>query len=219
MIQDSRFKIKTYRKRKAQPFFLDSCFLYHESPRSGFTLVEMIVAFGVFAVIMVMATGSLISLLDANHQAQALKTVVNNLHFALENMSRAIRTGTTYHCDVTLGDVTAPRDCAQESPASSAVFAARDGKRVAYRQNGGALERAVVAAGEEWRLSLSGPYVPITAPEIPIEKLRFYVAGTSLTDDEQPRVLIVMRGFMQGKSKVANRFDIETLVSQRQLDI
>ncbi len=179
----------------------------------------MVVAFGVFAVIMVMATGSLVSLLDANHQAQALKTVVNNLHFALENMSRAVRTGAVYHCDATRGDVALPRDCAQSDPATSLAVLASDGKRVAYQQNGAALERAVVTAGEEWRLSLPGAYVPITAPEIRIEQLRFYVAGASRTDEEQPRVLIVMRGFVQGKSKVANRFDVETLVSQRVLDI
>lgn len=187
--------------------------------QAAFTLVEMTVAFGIFAVIMVVATGSLLSLMEANHKAQALKTVVNNLHFALENISRAIRTGAVYHCDVTQGVVTTVRDCAQNSPADSAIFTARDGTRVAYRQNGAAIERAVVAAGEEWRLSNPGTYVPITAPEIQVEQLHFYVAGTSKTDKEQPRVLIMVKGFMQGKSKVATRFDIETLVSQRQLDI
>jgi prepilin-type N-terminal cleavage/methylation domain-containing protein len=199
--------------------FRFSNFEFRAFPPRGFTLVEMVVAFGVFVVIMVMATGSLVSILGANYEAQALKTVVNNLHFALENMSRAIRTGAVYHCDTAQGDVTLPRDCAESDPATSLAVLARDGKRVAYQQNGAVLERATVTAGEEWRLSLPGAYVPITAPEIRIEQLRFYVAGTSRTDKEQPRVLIVLRGFVQGKGKVANRFDIETLVSQRLLDI
>lgn len=194
--------------------------MFHVPSQRGFTLVEMIVSFGIFAIIMVVAVGSLISIIEANHKAQALKTVVNNLHFALENISRNLRTGSNYHCDVTQPTLSDTRDCASNS-ASSVAFTARDGRGMAYRYNPaggtfGVIERAVAPTRSDL---LTAVFVPITAPEVHVEQLRFYVAGTGTRDNQQPRVLIEVQGSMQGKSKVISRFTIETLVSQRLLDI
>ncbi len=186
----------------------------------GFTLVEMLVAVGIFAVIMVMSVGSLISLMDANHKAQTLKTVVNNLHFALENMSRNIRTGHAYHCGASTGALGQPHDCATASDTSLA-FTSRTGSLVIYQWN---------ANNQSIERSLDGgeSYVSITAPEIQVQQLRFYVDGsckkassdpTCPSDSKQPRVLIVAKGFMKSKGKSDSDFTIETVVSQRQLDI
>lgn len=186
----------------------------------GFTLIEMMIAFAIFAVIMVISAGSLISLIEANHKAQTLKTVVNNLHFAFENMSRNIRTGAVYRCgaDGALGN---PRDCAT-SGNTSVAFSARTGSVVIYRWNGTTLSI-------ERSLDSGGTFAPITAPEIQVDQLQFYVDGSCPkasnnpsecpSDTKQPRVLIVARGRMLGKGRIESKFDIETMVSQRQLDI
>ena len=42
---------------------------------SGFTLVEMIVAVALFAVVMLISVAALLSLVDANRKAQALQSV------------------------------------------------------------------------------------------------------------------------------------------------
>ena len=187
----------------------------------GFTLVEIVVAFGMFSVIMVIAVGSLLSLIEANHKAQAQKTVVNNLHFALENMSRNIRTGSNYHCgDESVTSVTIPQDC-QTTPATQLVFKERDGGYVLYTLENETIKRSKNQSAIDLLLQEK---IPITAPEIQVEHLNFYVDGADNTLDsgsnkKQPRVLIVLKGSMQGKSKVISRFDIQTLVSQRGLDI
>lgn len=183
----------------------------------GFTLIELLVAVGIFMVILVVAVGGLLSLMQANYKAQTLKTVVNNLHFAFENMSRNLRTGSRYHCDVAQGDIGAPRDCAQ-SPASSIALRAYDGSLMRYRQNGAVIERAVQPILPDGSVDSNLAYIPITAPEIRIERLQFFVDGSSLTDKRQPRVLIVSSGTMQGKGKVLSQFNLETLLSQRYLN-
>ncbi|MDO8594704.1 MAG: type II secretion system protein [bacterium] len=181
----------------------------------GFTLIEMLVAIGIFSIIMVISVGSLLSLIEANRKAQALKTVVNNLHFALENMSRNIRTGDTYHCGS--GSPEEPLDCPDTSDPVLVFKGRQKNMFIAYKLNNGAIERSQdTNAGT---LMVPSNFIPITAPEVIVNQLQFFVDGTENDDGKQPRVLIVVKGEMQGKSKVKTMFDIETLVSQRLLDI
>ena len=195
--------------------FRISDFGFSASPQRGFTLIEMLIALAIFSIIMVISVGSLISLINANHKAQTLKTVVNNLHFALENMSRNIRTGTNYHCGG--GDVRLPADCATV-PQTQLAFKARDGNYMAYRiDQNGAIVRS--RSSDYTQLFDSDNLIPVTAPEIKVEALSFYVDGASSGDAKQPRVLILGRVTMLGKGKVLSTATIETLVSQRLLDL
>jgi prepilin-type N-terminal cleavage/methylation domain-containing protein len=73
--------------------------------KNGFTLLEMIVAVGIFAVAAVIAVGALVRITGLNRQAQTLQTAMNNAGFALESMSREIRVGTRYQCAPDLGSI------------------------------------------------------------------------------------------------------------------
>src|SRR3989338_1985894 len=75
----------------------------------GFTLVEMIVSVALFATVMLVSVGALLSLMGANRKAQALQSVMNNLNVALDGMVRSIRMGSNYHCGA--GTFSATQDC------------------------------------------------------------------------------------------------------------
>jgi prepilin-type N-terminal cleavage/methylation domain-containing protein len=64
----------------------------------GFTLVEMIVSLALFSVVAVIAIGALLKVIDANNKAQSIQSAVTNINFALESMSRDLRTGTGIQC-------------------------------------------------------------------------------------------------------------------------
>ena len=64
----------------------------------GFTLVEMLVAIAVFMSVMVVAIGALMSIINANKKNQAIKSVVDNVTFALDSISRDMRSGINYKC-------------------------------------------------------------------------------------------------------------------------
>ena len=91
-----------------------------------------------------------------------------------------------------------------------------------YELSDGAIVRS--KNGDPEVLLTQANFIPITAPEVQVETLNFYVDGADNLKEPgnnklQPRVLLVVKGWMQGKSKVVSRFDIQTLVSQRALDI
>lgn len=65
---------------------------------SGFTLIEMIVSLALFSVVVTISVGGLLVLIAANKQLQEEQNVLTNLSFALDSMSREIRTGTQYDC-------------------------------------------------------------------------------------------------------------------------
>ena len=68
------------------------------SRKSGFSLVEMLVAIGIFMSIMTLAISSLISIIDANKKVQSTKSTVDSVTFAMEYISRTMRMGTDYRC-------------------------------------------------------------------------------------------------------------------------
>ena len=163
----------------------------------------MIVSLFIFSVVMVVSTGTLISIIDANRKAQSVKSVMNNVSFAVDSIARSLRVGTGY----TAG---ASGSCA-DSGASELSFTNVDGETVEYRLSAGSIERRIATG------PTAGGYLALTAPEVTIERFCFYVDGTGPSDGLQPRVLIIAGG-TGGYGKTETVFNIQTLVSQRVLD-
>lgn len=178
----------------------------------GFTLIEMMTAVTLFMVIMTISMGSILSLFDASRKSESLKTVMDNLNFTVESMSREIRFGKNYHCEASAGadlPYTAPKNCL--SAGNELVsFLSADGVQIVYQKNGPRIEKSV-DGGQT--------YLAVTAPEIIIESVSFYVVGATL-DSKQPKVIIKIRGSagIKEKANTISDFTVQTMVSQRQLD-
>ncbi len=162
---------------------------------------------------MLIAVGSLFSMLDANRKAQSLKSSTNNVAFALENMSRQLRSGSNYHCGT--GALTTPLDCSS------------GGTQIAFEPYGGNTSNAndqVVYRlfGTEIQRSVDGgaTFLAITAPEVTIEELKFYVVG-SLPNDfpmQQPKVVMTMRGYAGTTERTRSEMRLQTMITSRLLD-
>lgn len=188
----------------------------------GFTLVEMIVSIGLFAVVMLVSVGALLSLTGANRKAQALQSVMNNLNIALDGMVRNIRMGTNYQCsgpaaqgwqNCPNGDTTIafkpycdPTTCnAQTLQNWEYKFIASSGNVHGY------IERSE-DGGTTW--------TQLTAPEVSIQSVEFYVVGADPTDVLQPKVVIVIKGqagAIAGQTQTT--FHVEATAVQRELDL
>jgi len=178
----------------------------------------MLVAITVFSMVMVIAVGALLTMVDANRKAQALGSVMNNLNFALESMTRNARIGTSYHCenDTTPTNIVAPLDC----PSGGVLFAFEPfngnpsiaSDQVVYRLRNQRLERSVNGGST---------FVAVTAVEVQIESLTFRVVGAPRApiDTLQPKLVVTLRGTAGTSPRVKTTFALQTVVSQRVFDI
>lgn len=191
---------------------------YHTtSSQKGFTLIEIMVSVALFAVVMTISVGALLSLVDANRKAQALNSIMNNLNFALENMSRNMRVGTTYHCSSTAlvpVNIDTPQDCS-----TGGVLVAFEkyngdpstlGDQVVYRFTGGHIEKSSDGGAS---------FISITASEVVIEDMAFYVVGTTQGDTAQPRIVMTLKGSAGISGRTITNFNLQTTISQRVLDL
>lgn len=171
----------------------------------------MIVAVGLFTIVMVVCISALLSLLDANRKAQALQSVMNNLNIALDGMVREIREGSDYRCG---SSSPADPNC-PTTPGTTFYFSPNCSGSCPdwiYRFHDGMLWRSVTGliAGE----------MPLTAPEVTIDSVSFYVIGAQESDTVQPKVMVVIKGSAGSqKATVRTTFHVQATAVQRVLDI
>lgn len=168
----------------------------------GFTLIELIVSIGLFALIMLLSSSAYLLMVGINRQAQGMATGINNLSFALETMTRTIRTGTQYSCDG-LGD------CVN----GGASFSVKDtdGTTVNYSLSGSSIMRTIGATS-----------VALTDPSVSISSLKFYTFGTPTArqgDYQQPRVTIVISGTVSSGPGKVESFNVQTGATMRGSDL
>jgi prepilin-type N-terminal cleavage/methylation domain-containing protein len=71
---------------------------YRHTNQHAFTLIEIIVSLGIFAVVATVALGALVKIVSANKKAQTIQAAVTNINYALDAMSREMRVGKNYYC-------------------------------------------------------------------------------------------------------------------------
>lgn len=181
----------------------------------GFTLVELMVSVALFIVVMLVAVGALLALVEANKKARALESVINNLNISLDGMVRAVRMGSLYNCGSSaIPDTVSGSDCANGGTTISFAPYGSDpdnqAERWVYTFSDGQLFRSTQGG--------SNP-IAITAPEVNIDDMDFYVVGTVRRDITQPKVVLVVKGTAGATEKSQSTFYIQSTAVQRALDL
>jgi type II secretory pathway pseudopilin PulG len=177
-----------------------------ENRKDGFTLVEIIIAIGLFITVVTISLGSLIGLYNANNKSQSLSSVINNINYSVENMVRIIRFANIYHCG-NIGTLTAQRSC---DSGDTFLAITTGGQTTIYRINGAKLEVSTNGGAS---------YTPVTSGEVTVTNAKFYVFNTTPGDNNQPYVLMTIKGYAGKKPSTQSSFDIQTTVSRRKLDL
>lgn len=203
----------------------------------GFTLVEMLVVLGLFSFIMTLATSVLFSTQSINVKLQETQSVLDNVNVSLETMVRDIRYGSNFHCMDTLPDMTIDvdylerRNCSYQNVGEGhggkvlflkPIDAADKDDRVVYFATTTAT--GMIIQKNEYYFGKSPATFQITADDVKINALHFYVVGASSTfpdeDYVQPLITITAAGetvpIKEGSTSTP--FVVQTSVSSRVLD-
>lgn len=159
----------------------------------GFSLMEMIVAIGIFSLVALVAVAASIKIFGIYGKTQTLNSAIDNLNFALESMSRDIRFGTF----VDAGNDFIVVEFEEPDGSTSEIEYSKVGDKIV-------------------RLSSTGDDSDLTSDQMEIQDFRVSVAGIG-DDNLQPKATILIRGrFTRGS--VDSGFSIQTTVTQRNED-
>lgn len=216
---------KKYISHNKKPSFL------HKNTR-GFTLIEMIVSIGIFSIAMTLSLGALLVMNDSLRKTRLMKNAIDNARVAMELMSKKIRVGVNYHC----GDpttITTPRNCPYASGGDSYLAFVDGSDIIEYRWNPPSLIPPKPKGTIETRTCIGGgnscngnslSWKVITTPDLDITGVKFYVenAEADFTSPyAQPFVIISINGraTLPGKSTLDTNFHLQTMASQRIIDL
>jgi prepilin-type N-terminal cleavage/methylation domain-containing protein len=183
----------------------------------AFTLVELIVSVGLFAIVVTIAMTAYLRLIAIDRESRATNDIVTNLNFVVDAMARGIRTGSNFNCGSTGGNCPAN--------ANRFSYVNEQGVQVTYilLNNGvtSSVGECLYVIPESACTQPSGRASAVTDPRINIENLAFYSRGiSSATEGIQPQVTFTIKGSIRlDPSRPPRTFTIESGATQRLLDI
>lgn len=156
--------------------------------QSGLTIIELIVAVGIFSLVIGMTIGIFVLAITTQRRITALKNVDDNIRFTVESMAREIKTGKNF-----------------SSSASLLSFTNANGESVVYRLNANIVEKSSDGGTN---------YSAVTGTEVTINYLNFYLMGQAAGDGLEPRITITIGATSQAGNQSAN-LKAQTTISER----
>lgn len=217
-------------KRKLSPYF----FKTSRSACGGFSLIEVLVSLSIFTVVVTISVGALMMLISANARAQNMQSAMTNISYALDSITREIRTGTDYFCGAyntfpltTPGTPNANRDCINGASALSfneggrSLTGSASSRRIAYRLSNGFIERRLGNGDGDANPNEVEDWFRVTSPDVQITELSFYTTGSArgVANTQSPTVTLYLKGTSGEDDGTQVEFNIQTTVVQQLLDI
>ncbi len=161
--------------------------------RSGFTIIELMMALSLFAVIASIASGVFIRSLRTQRSAVALIAATSNAGLALEQMAREMRTGRTF-----------------SGGGKTLTFINAKSENITYRFNdtAGTLERSTDGT----------TFHSLTGTDVRVVNTQFTLFTGSPGDRYPTRITIGLRVGVVNSTLAGTTVDLQTSVSSRVLE-
>jgi prepilin-type N-terminal cleavage/methylation domain-containing protein len=160
---------------------------------AGFTLIEVMVAFLIFSIILTIFSSVFLSSSKLQKRAFNIQQAEENANYILESMAKEIR----------VSRISGPDTNCPSSPATSLSMTHPVNGDIVYSLSGTMVQRSV-----------NGTVTTISSNTVDFTRLQFCISGTPIGDQKQPRVTI-LASVRSKKTQQQTNVDIQTVVSQR----
>ena len=195
------------------------------SNQKGFTLIEMLVAVGLFSVVMLVAVSAILSIIGNNKKAQGINNVVNNLNFAIESMVRDMKTGYLYKCSGSFPISQDTIGLCTDTAAKSSIefFSTLSGTPtpVQYRFVPPSGSDSTYVPGHIVKTTgVTGNPIDLTSKsDVDIQSVEMYINSPQPGSGTQPGIFLVIRGKANILENEVTEFGLQTFISQRILNL
>ncbi len=156
----------------------------------GLTLIELIVAVGIFGLVIGMTFNIFTLSITSQRRIIALRNVEDSIRFTIEAIAREIRTGTNF-----------------SGGGNLISFTNAKGEAIIYRLNSNIIEKSF-DGGEN--------YLAVTGAETTVNYLNFYLMGQAISDGLEPRITVTIGATSNVGNQTAN-LKVQTTISERLL--
>ena len=189
--------------------------------KSGYTIIETMIAVSLFVVIITTGVGALLNANLLHQKSRDMRSIMDNLSFILEDMSRNLRTGWNYECISDEESIPALPPSPTSCPYGIGVYFQSSLGRWAYHIDTNPSDINKLSVFKS--VDESGAMIQylLTPEEVDIDPVSgFSVLGAEPPsgDEQQPFVIIRLVGTLTFKDTITP-FSLQTSVSQRLLDI
>ena len=179
---------------------------------AGFTLIETIVATGLFALLALTAVSIMLSVVKAQTSIQRIQSAIDNIRFSLELITKEMRVGTGYR-------LVSPNECGDAGtdeinfvtsfPPAERRYFIQANRLMRIKKSSAILSSDCFSA------------VPFTADEVRIDRFRVLVRGASAgSSDGQPWATFNLEITALDPKGVSNfSMDLQTSVARRARDL
>jgi prepilin-type N-terminal cleavage/methylation domain-containing protein len=171
---------------------------HKKNKKRGFTLIEMLVSIAIFTIVVTIVMGTIVTIVDISRKTRTMTEAMSNLNLVMESMTRTLKTSTTIYTDIT------------NSPYGKVTAIDQSGKTIIYSvaTNTNNNKKGILK-------TVDGVDELITSDDIEIVGY----AIQTFPYNEQPRVMISLKGRVETAKGIYSEFILQTSVAQRQLKL
>lgn len=170
--------------------------------KKGLTLVEMLVAIGIFSSIVGTITGLFLSSLSSQKRILATQELLDQTSYVLEYMSRALRM--------------AKKDLNGTCIQSKTNYATTSNGIEFLNYTGKECQKFYLE-NNQLKEFKAGQTLPLTSQFIKVKSFKILLSGENQEDNLQPKITIFLD--VEGRGKNPPKIQIQTTISQRDLDV
>ena len=163
------------------------------SDNKGLTLIELLIAIGIFSIVAVIFLSTFVTFLKSARQISSSQQVAENVRYAADIMTREIRTGSSYNI-ISVSEI---------------AFTNFKNESVDYK-----LENDIIRRSSDGGIS----FFDLTAPSISVNDLKIIGGGLDSSDNLQSKITIIINASAKDADQSSSPVILQSSVSARNFE-